>query len=160
MYMIIFLCGQHSSDLVGNLLYAIHRIQYDMLASALLELLCLRCRKHLSLPCFGQTLIVLAFCKWDVRAFQHFAMPRHWYNPGIMKVLFSSFLLICDENDDDNEDDVGEEDGKNDRVEVPTFWWAPLCGGRGNVVLGSPHPISHGRKLEEGEGLGRGIRVG
>ena len=37
-------------------------------------------------------------------------------------------------------EDGGEEDGENDRV-------GPTCGGRGNVVLDSPHPISHSRKL-------------
>ena len=34
---------------------------------------------------------------------------------------------------------VGEEDDENDRVHCG--------GGRRNVVLDSPHPISHGRKL-------------
>ena len=42
-----------------------------------------------------------------------------------------------------------------------TMWWATHCGGRGNVVLGSPHPISQGRKLQEGGGPRKGgIRVG
>ena len=51
-------------------------------------------------------------------------------------------------------EDGGEEDGESDRV-------GPTCGGRGNVVLGSPHPINQGRKLQEGGGPRKGgIRVG